>query len=379
MGISGFKRLFSHLFTKRSLSELRGTTVLIDTLFIIFKTSIGIRNKGSDILNSKGESISHLHAIYSFALFLIEKGIHPVFVFDRKCTNFKKMTYDKRKNNKSKSENICDNVDDKTSYEYIKHFKRAFSINKHDLDECKYLLYTMGIPYVEAYQEADSQIAGICKYYDSKIGGVITDDADILVYGGHTILTEINLRDGTVNEINLYKIINYLKTFSEAFTQSSFIDLCVLLGSDYLDGIKGVTKESIFDTFIKSNLSIRETITNLAITNKLMISEKFIRDVENISSNYRNASIYDPSILDISLKSPDIINYIEFVTIKEIISRDEIKKSLEKINNNYNVYLVIKNHYRNDKYRSFSGYQYKHASKAVKKCPIFEHGIMIPV
>jgi hypothetical protein len=228
----------------------------------------------------------------------------------------------------------------------------------------------MGIPYIEAYEEADSQIAGLCKYHDSKISGVITDDADILVYGGHSIFTEVNLREGTVNEINLQRIITYMQTYCTDFTHLSFIDLCVLLGSDYLDGIKGVTKEIVINTFILSNLSIIDTVNNLAMVYKLIIPEKFIDNALKISLNYRNASIYDPSILDISLKSPNIIKYLEFITTKEIADMNDVKKSLEKINNNYNIYLIMKNYHKdnkNDKYKSFSGYQHKYASKTIKK------------
>ena len=75
----------------------------------------------------------------------------------------------------------------------IKYFKRTVSISKKQIDECKELLDLMGIPYVNAVEEADSQCAQLVK--DGLAEGVLTEEDAIAV--ANKILEIIGSTDGS--------------------------------------------------------------------------------------------------------------------------------------------------------------------------------------
>jgi len=70
-------------------------------------------------------------------------------------------------------------------YYKIKYLKKTVSISKKQLQECKELLILMGIPYVEAPEEADSQCAYLVK--TGLADSVMTEDMDILTFGSKKI------------------------------------------------------------------------------------------------------------------------------------------------------------------------------------------------
>ena len=65
--------------------------------------------------------------------------------------------------------------------EKIKYFKRSVVISKKQLEECQYLLKLLGIPVINAPEEADSQCAWLAK--NNLVYGVSTEDMDILIFG----------------------------------------------------------------------------------------------------------------------------------------------------------------------------------------------------
>mgnify|MGYP000545107807 CR=1 FL=1 len=61
--------------------------------------------------------------------------------------------------------------------EKIKYFKRSVVITRIQLDECRELLTLMGVPYIDAPEEADSQCAWLAK--KGLVDAVLTEDMDI--------------------------------------------------------------------------------------------------------------------------------------------------------------------------------------------------------
>jgi flap endonuclease-1 len=110
-------------------------------------------------------------------------NIIPIYVFDGKPPEFKTKLINLRREVKQKAnDKLTENI---TEEEKIKYFKRSVSISKKQIDECIELLELMGIPYIIAPEEADSQCAELVKC--GIADGVLTEDMDIMTFGADKI------------------------------------------------------------------------------------------------------------------------------------------------------------------------------------------------
>lgn len=114
----------------------------------------------------------------------------------------------------------------------IKYFKRGFHINDKMMKECQEIISLCGLKYLIANGEADS----LCAYIGNKTDGVISNDIDILTHGANVLIKDFSFNPKQkIKEIYLNNILKEL-----SFSQKQFIDLCILLGTDYNDNPKGI-------------------------------------------------------------------------------------------------------------------------------------------
>ncbi|CDK26179.1 unnamed protein product [Kuraishia capsulata CBS 1993] len=101
------------------------------------------------------------------------------------------------------------------------------------IDDVKELLRRFGIPYITAPMEAEAQCAEL--YNLGLVDGIITDDSDCFLFGGGKVYRNM------FNEKN-YVECYYLSDIERdlGLTREKLIQLALLLGSDYTEGIKGV-------------------------------------------------------------------------------------------------------------------------------------------
>lgn len=227
--------------------------VAIDISIVLYQVIIAIRNTGADLTNQQGEITSHILGLFNRTINLLKKNIIPIYVFDGKPPEFKTKVLEQRRNVKKKAYEKLEVAE--TQEEKIKYFKKTVSISKKQLQECKELLDLMGIPYIEAPEEADSQCAYLVKngFADS----VMTEDMDILTFGAKKIYRNLSSYKKKTLEIKLDDI---LKTIDLTYEQ--FIELCILFGCDYSDKIKNVNTDIIYQYYYKFK-NIETTINEL--------------------------------------------------------------------------------------------------------------------
>lgn len=97
------------------------------------------------------------------------------------------------------------------------------------------LLSRFGIPYITAPMEAEAQCAELKLL--NLVDGIITDDSDCFLFGGDRIYK------------NLFSEKNFVECYQDddireelGLSRERMIELAILLGSDYTEGIKGVGK-----------------------------------------------------------------------------------------------------------------------------------------
>jgi len=254
MGIKGLPKLIkdvagNYAIRTYKFSKFKGWVVAVDASLIIHQTVIALRSTGKDMKNSKGQLTSHLHGLFYKILIFLQNSMVPIFVFDGKAPKIKNRTIEKRRMRKDLAEKNLKDLSDSEDEEYIKNFKQTFRPTKEDIKEAQILLDLMGIPYIVAPGEADVVCSWLAARKDANhkryVKGVFSDDSDMLPYGT-TYLFKGGLRFMSKNK--LVEVISLNKTLVRMnLTMDQFVDMCVLLGTDYCDNIKGIGPKKAYN------------------------------------------------------------------------------------------------------------------------------------
>ena len=154
---------------------------------------------------------------------------------------------------KERAEQNLKDLDDSENDEYIKNFKQTFQLKKKDIDEAQILLDLMGIPYIVAPNEADVICTWLAARYDSNgkryVKGVCSDDSDMLALGAPYLFKNMfhyMNKNKQVTIISLNKTLIHMNLSMDQFT-----DMCVLLGTDYCDNLKGIGPKKAYNLILK--------------------------------------------------------------------------------------------------------------------------------
>lgn len=275
--------------THKPTNSYIGQTLGIDVYNILYQIGIGIRNT-KDLKNTSGESTALLNGFLVKIHYILNLGIKPIFVFDGKAPNIKSHTLKKRQ--KLRNDAIKKHSESLSDIEKKKWYKRSYKLNNQEIYDCKKLLDLLGIPYIQAYGEADPVLAALSM--TGKIDGIVSEDVDILIFGGQNIIKNFNKKGNTI-QINLNKVLDELN-----LTHTQLVYLSILLGSDYCPSIKGIGCVSAYKGILKY-----KTLTNfIKNTKKYSVSNDFIACSNSAFEYFTNASTIDPNdpMIDFNLK-----------------------------------------------------------------------------
>lgn len=308
MGIHGFCKFYRALLSNRRYEHSIGyydkNIVIVDASFVLYKQCIGRQR------TLRTENI-HIVSIVSFTCDLLSYGLQPIYVFDGKPPKEKIDMINKRKSFKQK---------------LMEKDIPSVHITLRQMMECQHILTLMGIPYVVCLEEADIQCAVLNMYYKDRVIGVITDDTDILLYGG-TILKNFSLKTGRTIELNPTNVLDFLLEEAnkirkdhcmdefDKLSQDDFINFSILLGTDYcyIHRLERITPNQIFEAFILNDLNIEKTIDFLSKTSVIHISDDFMEYFEKIKNIYTKSKIISPDTIDINRKRSNIKGITDFL------------------------------------------------------------------
>ena len=222
------------------------------------------------LTNEAGEVTSHLQGLWYRTLRFIEAGIKPVYVFDGKPPTLKGGELAKRVKLKEKAHADLAAAKEAGNAEDVERFqRRTVRMGKEHVDDCKKLLRLMGMPVVEAPCEAEAQCAALARA--DKVYAAASEDMDTLTFGAPRLVRRLWASDAKKNpilEINLAKAcagatagggvasracdgnapppIYTLHAAASGMevTMDQFVDVCILAGCDYCEGIKGACSDS---------------------------------------------------------------------------------------------------------------------------------------
>jgi len=335
MGIKNLSSIITthapNSITKKTFKDLLGKVVAIDAAIQVYAYVIALRNNAEDIKNIYGESTSHIHAVVSKALLLMDNGITPIYVFDGKPPTLKYNTLDKRREIRETAKKEMDEMDELGEDDVerkTKLFKKSTVITWKQMEQCKEVLRAMGIKVIDAPEESDSQCAYLTKELFAY--GVGSEDMDILTFGAKKLLRNISSsKKNEIIEYDLSKILEELK-----YTQQEFIDLCILLGCDYVEHIDGIgpkkAKDIIdeyrsIDNFLQKSPDIK--------SGKYSIDEDYLESVQLARDYFLNGPAEVFTTNQLKLEAVNQRKLKDLLINKYSYSKTKVDKIIQKIIN----------------------------------------------
>lgn len=202
--------------------------------------------------------------------------------------------------------------------------KRTQRVTPQHGEEAKKLLKLMGIPYVDAPCEAEAQCAEMVK--SGLCYGSGSEDMDSLTLGVPLLIRHLNYSESRglpILEIRLEKVLEGL-----GFDMDQFIDLCILLGCDYCDSIRGIGPVRAMQ-LIQKHKTIEAVLETLD-REKYKVPENF--PYPEIRELFRHPEVTESKDLDIKWTAPDEEGLIEFLVGSKGFSEDRVRRGIEKLN-----------------------------------------------
>ncbi|KAI8884872.1 PIN domain-like protein [Backusella circina FSU 941] len=333
MGIHGLSKLIAEhapgAITSGDISTFFGRKVAIDASMSIYQFMIAVRQADGQVLqNEAGETTSHLMGMFYRTVRMVDNGIKPVYVFDGKPPVMKNGELAKRKARKEEALAKMEEAKEVgTDADVTRFTKRTVRVTKEHNEECKRLLKLMGIPYVEAPCEAEAQCAELAK--QGVVYAAASEDMDTLTFHSPRLLRHLTFSEARklpIDEINLSKALEGLEMSME-----QFIDLCILLGCDYTDSIKGVGPKNAYN-LIKEHKTIDEAIKHLTPKMKEGIPENW--KYEEARELFKQPDVASGKDIKLTWSAPDIDGMIEYMVKEKGFSEDRIRKGCDKLSTN---------------------------------------------
>lgn len=314
-------------------SDLVQKTIAIDTFNQIYQFLAIIRGPdGEPLKNLSGGTTSHLAGLFNRTTSLLEQDIKPIFVFDGEINELKKTEIERRRAIKVEAKAKMEDALDSEDYEEARKYAQATSkVTPEMIESAKKLLTAMGCPVVQAKQDGEAQAAYLVQ--NKMAWGVGSQDYDSFLFGTARLVRNLSMnrtrrfRNTTIEvKLEYYSLENILQSLE--ITREQLVDVGILVGVDFFEGIKGVGAKTALK-LIKEHESI-ENMINKKIEikkNPIDIDLDLLKRVQNIFLNPEiNTDIEQPT-----WKKPDQDKIIEILVEENDFSKDRVEKVIQKV------------------------------------------------
>jgi len=329
MGIHGLTKLLGDnapaCIKEDEIKNYFGRKIAIDASMSLYQFLIAVRPDGATGLTDEGgETTSHLQGLFHRTIRMMSHGIKPCFVFDGKPPELKSAELAKRKEKREEAEEgqkLAEETGDQETLNKLA--KRTVKVTPKHNEDAKRLLRLLGVPVIEAPCEAEAQCAAMAKA--GLVFATGSEDMDSLTFGTAILLRHLTFSEARkmpIKEIHLEKALEGLK-----LSNDQFIDLCILLGCDYCDSIRGIGPVRAFDMISKYG-SLENIIKNLD-TSKYSVPENF--DYVTVRQLFKNPDVIDPSKIELKWGNPDEEGLINFLVKEKGFNEERVKNGISKL------------------------------------------------
>ena len=301
-----------------SFKDLEGRTVSIDAFNTLFQFLSTIRQRdGRPLTDENGNITSHLSGILYRNSSMIEKDIKPIYIFDGQAPELKSETQAKRREIRDEAEKIYKDALAKGDTEKARKFAmRSSKLSPEIIESSKKLLTLMGIPYIDAKGEGEAQAAYLVQNGDAY--AVASQDYDCLLFGAKRVVRNLAVNSNLGN-LEYYQLNKVLKELN--VTREELVDMGILIGTDFCDGLKGVGAKTALKLAHKGQL--KEKIAELQKQSSHDLDE--VREIflnHNVNTDYK-----------IKWEKPNKDKIIEFLCYEHGFSEDRVSKASDKLKN----------------------------------------------
>jgi flap endonuclease-1 len=314
---------------KISFSDLSDNVIAIDAYNVLHQFLASIRQRdGTPLKNSRGEITSHLSGLFHRTANLVEARIKPVYAFDGKPHPLKAKTLEDRHKRKVVAEKEWKEALEAGDLEKAKSKAQQTSrLTDEMIQQSKQLLTALGIPYVQSPSEGESQASYMVKKGDAYAVG--SQDYDCLLVGSPRLVRNLTSADkrklpGKEAYAKIYpKLIRLEPNLtSMGITQRQLVDMAILIGTDFNDGVRGIGPKKSLD-LIKKTGNITKALESIKTTDRP--SSDIIQQIQQI--------FLEPDVTDdYSLKwsMPDKEAVLSILCDKHQFTMERVEPILEK-------------------------------------------------
>ncbi|KAL3419717.1 DNA-repair protein rad2 [Phlyctema vagabunda] len=298
----------------------------------IYSFLIAVRSGGEMLTNEDGETTSHLMGMFYRTIRIVENGIKPVYVFDGAPPKLKSGELAKRFQRKAEATEGLEEAKETGTAEDVEKFsRRSVRVTREHNAECQRLLKLMGVPFIVAPTEAEAQCAVLARA--GKVYAAASEDMDTLCFDSPILLRHLTFseqRKEPIQEINLEKVLTGL-----GMDRKQFVDLCILLGCDYLDPIPKVGPNTALK-LIREHGSLEKVVEWIKSDKK----EKYAIPEDWPYADAREL-FFKPDVrpadhadCDFKWEAPDVDGLIQFLVTEKGFSEDRVRGGAGKLSKN---------------------------------------------
>lgn len=286
MGVHGFndfiKKMAPHVFEAVNIKKYRYRKIAVDIATYLFKFK---HNQPDNWLKS----------IANFCKCLRKRHVHPIIIFDGKSPPEKYQEQQKRKASRDQQQAraitlrqelvlyeekkvasqillelyqklkrktkknklmLCDlEFDGVLVTNYINGLQDPIKITPDDIKHVQQILDALKIPWIVSPTEADTLCSKL--YLNNAVDAVLSNDSDLLTYSVNTVLSDLNMYNGSITRKKHENVLSQL-----GLTESEFLDFCIMCGVDYNKNVKGIGPMGAYK-LVKKYSSIENIIKHL--------------------------------------------------------------------------------------------------------------------
>ncbi|XP_054841921.1 probable flap endonuclease 1 homolog [Eublepharis macularius] len=284
------------------LAQFRDNVLALDASVAIYQ----FRTAMPKIVNREGQNISHLQGLFYRTLHLLENGIKPVYVFDGRPPDLKEPVLAKR----AAVSGIKREVTDPSTGEIPQRFLRR---------DCETLLHLLGVPYVQAPSEAEATCAALVK--SGRASCTATEDLDALPFGSLRLLRHLNAKNSDLEEISLPVVLEKL-----GMTQEQFVDLCILLGCDYCEKIRGLGPKKALK-LLQQHGSIEQILQCVSAQKHPAPTNWPLEEARRL---FLQPEVAEPSQLVLEWREPDEAGLVQFLAREKHMNEGRVCRRMER-------------------------------------------------
>ena len=312
-----------------TLTELAGLTVAVDGNGELYQFLALIRLRdGTPLKDSKGRITSHLSGLfYRTTRLIADHALKLVFVFDGAPPTLKAREIAKRRAVKLKyqSDHAAALARGDLEEAYSKATMTSRLTREMIAEACE-LLRLMGVPTVQAPSEGEAQAAHMA--LRSPDIWAASKDYDSLLFGAPRLVRFLSISGkeflpstGTFRPIVPETIVLDRLLDGWGITREALVDLAMLVGTDFNDGIKGIGPKKAL-ALVQRYGRIEDMPAEIR---DALGDPDMVDDVRRI---FLQPDVSDE--FDVNQREPDLAGIVRFLCDEREFGRDRVSAALER-------------------------------------------------